>query len=556
MSDVLETTDEVVEQITVPEISIHYSRLVLPAIISTWVLCLLIGPIAVIRAWNPAINWAPLMVMLTAAALQGVFGTRWLLAPGQRLLNKGPFRIAEFVLIVVVVRLMVWATVAPPTPGQLRELLLDPLAILDGGYMLFLFFALASWSTAGSISRIFYGMAVLPEEEEYFTARRTQTDGRLPDAFGIIHLRSSQLSSFLSYWLNGALLLALCTAAASIDLQELGDGTLRNVTRLGLPSELLVALILFFVLGLWLLSWGRLQVMQLRWLTERRVVHRPVPGQWQRSSLLLIAGVALLAGFLPIGSTFALARLVEAIFNVAFQIVGFLMSLLFLLIAFLFSLFGSSPPESLQQPEPPPLEPPPLVPAESFQELSETALMVRGGIFWLVAIVAVLVLLVFFLRERGYQLDSRILRALWRDLRLGLRRLWGYLFGRVELASRAIRQRLALGQASDDTNQPPWRFVNLRNLPPREQVRYFYLSIVRRAEAQGVERRAAETPLEFVNDLRQEWPEAEDEIKALTDAFLEARYSADDISAGEAGLIKRTWQQVRSGIRKRRHGPD
>ena len=56
--------------------------------------------------------------------------------------------------------------------------------------------------------------------------------------------------------------------------------------------------------------------------------------------------------------------------------------------------------------------------------------------------------------------------------------------------------------------------------------------------------------------IRQEWPEAEDEIKALTDAFLEARYSADDISAGEAGLIKRTWQQVRSGIRKRRHGPD
>ncbi|MCB0028791.1 MAG: hypothetical protein KDE28_12840, partial [Anaerolineales bacterium] len=71
MSDVLETTDEIVEQITVPEISIHYSRLVLPAIISTWVLCLLIGPLAVIRAWNPAINWAPLMVMLTAAALQG-----------------------------------------------------------------------------------------------------------------------------------------------------------------------------------------------------------------------------------------------------------------------------------------------------------------------------------------------------------------------------------------------------------------------------------------------------------------------------------------------------
>ena len=360
MSDLpSETAAPADELITVPEISLHYSRLILPAVITTWVLCLLLGPLAVIRAWNSAQSWGPLLILLGIATLQGVLGTRWLLAPGQRLLNRGLFRFAEFILLLVLVRLFVWAAVAPPSASQLRQLLLEPMTILDGGYLLFLFFTIASWSIAGSISQIFFGMAVLPEEVQYLSARDSMSGQPQLDVFNIVNLRSNQLQSFLSYWLNGALLLVFCTAAASYDLRNMSGQSWRSVTRLGLPPELLVALILFFTLGLWLLSWGRLQVMQLRWLTEKRAVHRPVPTQWQRSSLLLITAVALLAGFLPIGSTFALARLVQALVSVVVYIVGFLISLTFLILSLLFGLFGRQPPESLQPEEILPTEPPP-----------------------------------------------------------------------------------------------------------------------------------------------------------------------------------------------------
>ena len=373
------------------------------------------------------------------------------------------------------------------------------------------------------------------------------------DAFGIINLRSNQLNNFMSYWLNGALFLVLCATASSLQFESFGAEMFRTVTRLGLPPELLVGLILFMVLGLWLLSWGRLQVMQLRWLTEKREIHRPVPTQWQRFSLFLIGGVALVAGFLPIGSTFALARIIQAFLFVILQIVSFIVGLFILLIGLLFSLFSSSGEEvALERPEPAEFELLPFAEAETAQAVSETAQMVRGGIFWGIAAIAIIALLIFFLRERGFKLDGRILKAIWRDLGRVWRSFWDMLFGRVELAARAVRQRFAGAEEDDANNQPPWRYVNLRNLPPKERIRYFYLSTLRRAEARGVTRKVNETPLEFVEDLKQEWPDAEGEINELTDAFLEARYSASNFTEEDIGPIKRTWRQVRSGIKRRR----
>ena len=553
MSDqLIEQTPATVDHITRPEISIHYSRVVLPIVIVTWVSALMLGPIGVIRTWNEDIALGGLMTFMFLAALQGVFGTRWLMAPSQRLLNRSTFRTAEIALIFVLARLLSWATLAPPTPEVWRGYLLEPLSILDGAFLLFLLLTLGAWNIAGAVTRIFYGMAILPEEETFFTEDTVFSKNRKSDAFGIINLRSNQLNSFLSYWLNGALFLIVCATAATLQFESFGADIFRNVTRLGLPPELLVGLILFMVLGLWLLSWGRLQVMQLRWLTEKSQIHRPVPTQWQRFSLILIGGVALVAGFLPIGSTFALARIIQAFIFVIIQIVGFIIGIFLLLIGLIFSLFSNGEAPPLERPEPAEFELAPFAGTEAAGAVSETVQLVRGGIFWGIAVIAIIALLIFFLRERGFKIDGRILRAVWRDIGRVWHGFWLALFGRVELATRAVRQRFANSEAIDGQNQPPWRYVNLRNLPPRERIRYFYLSIVRRAEARGVARRASETPLEFVEDLKEEWPDAEGEINELTDAFLEARYSSSDFTEEDIGPIKRTWRQVRSGIKRRR----
>jgi hypothetical protein len=96
-----------------------------------------------------------------------------------------------------------------------------------------------------------------------------------------------------------------------------------------------------------------------------------------------------------------------------------------------------------------------------------------------------------------------------------------------------------------------WRFIRLGGLPPREQIRYFYLSTVRRAGERGVPRNSAETPLEFAEDLKDGWPEVEEEVEELTDAFLKARYSDAPVVSEDVPEVKETWKDVRRQIRKR-----
>ena len=101
------------------------------------------------------------------------------------------------------------------------------------------------------------------------------------------------------------------------------------------------------------------------------------------------------------------------------------------------------------------------------------------------------------------------------------------------------------------TAKPPWRFVRLNALSPREKVRYFYLSTLKRAEKGGVPRQESETPSEFANDLRLNWPDTSPEIEDLTEAFLVARYSRQPIAETDIPPIKAKWERLKSIIRRK-----
>jgi hypothetical protein len=75
---------------------------------------------------------------------------------------------------------------------------------------------------------------------------------------------------------------------------------------------------------------------------------------------------------------------------------------------------------------------------------------------------------------------------------------------------------------------------------------------VRRAEEKGVERGKSETPSEYAADLKEEWPEADGEVEAITDAFLRARYSPQDMTGKDLGPLKEIWNRIKSAFRKRK----
>jgi hypothetical protein len=173
-----------------------------------------------------------------------------------------------------------------------------------------------------------------------------------------------------------------------------------------------------------------------------------------------------------------------------------------------------------------------------------------GATFWLIALLALLIALRVLLGKDGMDVTRRklglLLARLWAQIKRWAR-------GAQSLA-RSIQVSLP-GRRSLEANdhaRRPWRYVRLGGLPPREQVRYFYLSTLRRAADQGIVRRPAQTPGEFVQDLETTWPEAELDVEALTDAFVTARYDTAEISTDEARQVKSVWQRIKRALRGKR----
>jgi hypothetical protein len=296
--------------------------------------------------------------------------------------------------------------------------------------------------------------------------------------------------------------------------------------------------------------------MNARWLINGVMRRGQVERSWHRYTIWLLGGIALLAAFLPIGSTFAIANLLQSIIWGISTAASFLLSLFSTLLAMILSLFSgdltAEPLEPLIQPTLPPLPTPtatPIPPALPPQSV-DTGLII-SSLFWAMAIVMSVTAVSFFLRERGVKVNTAVFQRLWQLILQWLQISWREASHQMRDLQQAVRTRLQRNPKENEENKPPWRFIRLNALSPREQIRYFYLSTVKRAADKGVPRQRAETPLEFARDLKQSWPEAEEDVDVLTDAFLEARYGRSPIDKEDVNPVKKRWRQVKASLRRR-----
>jgi hypothetical protein len=265
---------------------------------------------------------------------------------------------------------------------------------------------------------------------------------------------------------------------------------------------------------------------------------------------MLIAVVALVAAFLPIGSTFAAAVVLQSIVAAVLLVSQLFLLFITVLVAAVLSLLGIGAPVDEEvagtvAPTPTP------VPAPVAGPLDETTALVAGGIFWILVAAVAIVALIFFLRDRNIRIDYQPLRHVLARLRHVLARLLGRLAQQTAGARGMIRRGIEALRPAAGPAAPPWRFLRVNSLPPREQIRYFYLSTVRRAADEGLPREKSETPVEYAEELQAHWPEAEEDIGALTEAFLEARYSRREFEVEEVNPVKQLWKRVRRTIRHR-----
>lgn len=510
----------------------------------------LVGGVLTLGSWFLAgLGWLPLFIL--TACLEAVYTTLWLHRPAQRLSNRALLRLGELLGLAVCLRLLTWATIGNwPASADWRAFLLNPLLFFDAWFAFSLLLTIFAWTQANLWARLLvdvqWGLA------EAAAVGQMRLGGRAELTESVSDLDSSAVVNRLAQsWVVGGIFLLFTTAVATLNLPDFTWQTsLRQLGRRPAPDLLVLGLLFYFLAGLWLISWARYKSYQRRWLMGAVHLQPQLETRWRRNALTLLGLIGLAAAFLPIGSTFAIARLIGVIFNLTVSLFNTLLALLAYFLAWLTSFLPFSSGGDAPTPEPTPLlAPTPAAGAGPDLALPNVSAQLFGGLlFWLVLLAITLIAVAIFLRERGYRLPWSTWRAWYQALRDALRAL----FRRVQGGATRLVQRLTAREVSapEQAASRPRRLVRFNQMSPREQVRYFYLSVVERAARQGVIRQRAQTPLEYVESLQSQWPEAGPDVEALTQAFVQARYSRRPVSSDDVGPIRAIWQRVRAALRK------
>ncbi len=506
---------------------------------------IVVAPVAVLRAIT---GWqlGYLFPLAFVVALEGVISSVRLGRPEWRDRRGMAFRLGEIVMIVLAARLAVWAfSTGWPDPARWAELLRDPTAILEGQFVVVAVLLSAVWALAISVQADFADLAIQPDE---VAAQEVHEWGDSRTYLRVFRpvARSEIFHRLLTRWAWGGLPLVLFTGLSRLTINQTGRGIGRlGLQGMGLPPDVWWGLLGYFLAGLFLLSDARLGVLRGRWYNERVVVSLPLLRRWHWLGFSVLVGIAALALLLPLGPVEPLARAVEWLVLSAFRAIVFLMMFLSFLLSALLYWLGISETEETPSPEEmtPPAPP-------SMAEVAELAWLpdwLMGAVVWLVVAALAGYLLLTFLRAYGINLGRGPAWLSW--LRFWLRARRARIGGLIRSRVVAWRSRLRRGRGALSESRRG-SMIRLDGSSPRARVRYFYLRAVQQAGEQGCVRPPHVTPLEYMDALSSACPDVDAEVRQLTAAFMDARYTRHDISAEQVRGVQVVWRRLMAALRR------
>jgi len=403
---------------------------------------------------------------------------------------------------------------------------------------------LIAWGLAIGVASDFLELAIQADEVAARASRDSHESSSQWRVFRPVS-RDTIVIRFATRWGWGSLVLVFFAAISRITISG-GFSTKPlkfGLAQLGLPIDTLVALLGYFLSGLLLMSQSRLAVLRGRWYNQDIDVQPTVLRRWHLTSLLILLLVAGLAALLPIGSTNWLSIALYYAITFLTRIVYFLMFLLIfalsVLLAPLRTLLGWQQTATAK-----PL--PPKMPSQ-VQVSNRLPEWLGGAMLWVVIGVIVGYFLLHYFRAQDLFAGKWLV---WLErLRGWWQARWFRLSASAQAISVALRSRLRPPHPKIHVKRR--HFVRLSTLTPREKIRYFYLRTVRQAADHGLIRPPHQTPLEFVDDLEDHWPDAEVDLRELTEAFLAARYDRRAIEEIEARGVQSIWRKVMRALRGR-----
>jgi hypothetical protein len=553
---------------TPPESSVQYDQpwltsFLRPALIAILAACLVLALLAFVRRFVTDLPPGYVDLLVVLGVLVSLFGsatTTWLAQPEQRGRRTFGYRASELGLILVITRLSIWLiTGAWPTAELFLTRPID--SLLDGYFWLGFFVVAIAWAQSTAMTGDLLAMALQPDD---LYMARTFTDRWQDTARPVYTDRPGILRRFVARWVLGGIFLVILAAGSQVDFPQRGFFA---VLRQNIEPAVIVAIIVYFLVGLALISQGQLAVLRARWTVQKIPSAESVLRNWPIYALVLIGLLGILAAALPLGGTFWLAvilvNVIYFIYNLLFDIFRFVMGLLLLLMSL---LTGDPPPET--PPEQPPMEP--LAPPEIPPQTNLMPPWAGGVLFW--TLTALLLGYAAYIYFSGKGANLAWLRRLWEMLRLR----WAQMFSAYQ--GWRLSQLARVAKESDETEGKGRRgllsWLNLRNLDPDQQVRYYYLAMLERAEEIGFPRRRSETPLRYAVRLEEQvttvhtetvnaetanvetaktetltaptlaQPQDAEAIQALTDAFVQVRYANQRTRSEWMPELKRIWRKI------------
>ena len=315
---------------------------------------------------------------------------------------------------------------------------------------------------------------------------------------------------------------------------------------------LAVPALLYFALAVALLTQARFSVTQSVWQAQGITSQPGIARRWLAWVAVFLVGISLVALVLPTYYSLGPLQAFLGVLGIVYAVVAFVVSLVIFLLTLPFTMFLPG----ADRPTPPPLKIESLpAPDPAVTGTSPPWLDVLGSaVFWVVVVSILGYALFRFWRDRvgGPEDGEPAPQTLWARFRAWLKSLWQGLWA----WRQGIRDELALRWAARRAESPLAdrisRLFSPGRLPPREMVRFFYLSAARRAGQAGQPRHPGQTPKEYQDSLDERFPELEPDLEGLTGAFIRARYAPHPVEQEHVAAAKPLWQRVKAALRRHR----
>jgi hypothetical protein len=496
-----------------------------PAALTILVLCVALPLTQILPAILPGLHPALLLVAMGAAALEAHFTHGLIRSRYMSGVAVWRLRAVEFGLYLVAIKLAQIALVGAPAEGwptapmALLAYLLDAQTVIT--FVLMVGGATAVSDALEDLDRV----GETPERDKAYV---------------------SPLDALTSRFFVGGALVLVLSGLARVGLQDLLNLDHPPVT--GLVANVLA----YFVVGFLLLGQVRLALLASTWQAQGARVPSELGGRWVRYSLGFLGLAALIAFALPTGYTAGALSWLGGIFIFILSWVWALAAIgagiCLLPVSLLSALLNTGRIVT------PPTNPLPLTPPAALlnQPMPAWVEVLRTVLVWALLIGMALYVVSSYLRDR-----PELARAL-RDLGAlrKLKQLWAALRHRVSGLAAAVQALPVAAWLRERLRErpplPPLRSFRLGGVTPREQVQYYYLSLLRRASEYGFGRKPGQTPAEYRPTLAANLPENSPEVQALTEAFVETRYSAHPVGPEQVQSVRTAWGRLRAALAKQK----